>query len=81
MDFRKTFLTWTYKLIHSLSVIYLFFSLAEKLNNCTVYNRERMINTVDQVRKSGRSLITYCNHDSCIDDPTTLGNHVKGHAV
>ncbi|XP_078340785.1 tafazzin-like [Crassostrea virginica] len=44
----------------------------EKLNNCTVYNRERMINTVDQVRKSGRSLITYCNHDSCIDDPTTL---------
>ncbi|XP_061187651.1 tafazzin-like [Saccostrea echinata] len=44
----------------------------ERLNSCTVYNREKMIDTFDEMRKSGRSLITYCNHDSCIDDPTTL---------
>lgn len=44
----------------------------EKLNYCKVYNKEKIIDTVDQVRKSGRSLITYSNHDSCIDDPTTL---------
>lgn len=47
--------------------------VSEKLNNCKVYNKEKIIDTVDQVRKSGRSLITYSNHDSCIDDPTTLG--------
>ncbi|XP_048740582.2 tafazzin-like [Ostrea edulis] len=44
----------------------------ERLNKCTVYNRETMIDAVDDVRKSGRSLITYSNHNSCIDDPTTL---------
>ena len=44
---------------------------ADLMNKTKIYNEETMLNAIFK-RPAGTPLITYCNHESCMDDPMLL---------